>query len=104
MEMGAIAPAEIKLVLDRMSVDGGRFGETGVAEGLFSEDELAQALATQFSFDYLDLAQVQLDPDLLEEIPSGLPHRFHFIPISRTTEGLVVAVADPTDVNNLDEL
>jgi len=104
MEMGAIAPAEIRLVLDRMSVNGGRFGETGVAEGLFSEDELAQALAAQFSFDYLDLAQVQLDPELLEEIPSGLPHRFHFIPISRTTEGLVVAVADPTDVSNLDEL
>ena len=104
MEMGAIAPAEIRLVLERMSADAGRFGETGVGEGLFSEDELAQALAAQFSYDYLDLAQVQLDPDLLEAIPSGLSHRFHFVPIRRVAEGLVVAVADPTDVDNLDEL
>jgi len=104
MEMGAIAPAEIKLVLDRMAADGGRFGETGVAEGLFSEDELAQALATQFCFDYLDLAQVQLDQELIESIPSGLPHRYHFVPIKRDPEGLVVAVADPTDVGSLDDL
>jgi type IV pilus assembly protein PilB len=104
MEMGAIAPAEINLILERMSAQGGRFGETGVREGLFSDDELAQALAKQFSFDYLNLDQVLLDAELLEEIPSGLPHRFHFIPIRRTDEELVIAVSDPADITSLDEL
>jgi len=104
VEMGSIAPAEVKLVLERMTADGGRFGETGVREGLFNENELAQALARQFSFDFLDLDQVLLDPDLLEAIPSGLPHRYHFLPIRREADGLVIAVADPTDVKNLDDL
>ena len=63
VEMGAVAPAQVKLILDRMVVEGSRFGETGIAEGLFNEDELAEGLAKQFDLPYVDLA--------LEEIAQG---------------------------------
>jgi len=104
VEMGAIAPAEVKLVLEQMSVAGGRFGETGIRERLFSEDELAQALARQFGLDYLDLDQFSYDAELTDSLPKGLPLRYHFLPIRRDPHGLVIAVGDPADVSSLDDL
>ncbi|PNU20803.1 pilus assembly protein PilB [Geothermobacter hydrogeniphilus] len=104
VEMGSIAPAQVKLILEKMAAVGGRFGQTGVNEGLFNEDELAQALALQFNLEYLDLKEFQPDPELLAEMPAGLPLRYHFLPVKRDDHGLVVAMADPSDVTTFDDL
>ncbi|TYO98735.1 type IV pilus assembly protein PilB [Geothermobacter ehrlichii] len=104
VEMGAIAPAQIRLILDKMAAEGGRFGQVGLAEGYFSEDELAQALAQQFNLDYLDLRQFEPDPALMEEMPSGLPMRYQFVPVRRDEKGLVIAMGDPSDVAAFDDL
>ena len=55
VSMGTITPAEIRLVLERMQARGENFGITGVAEGIFSAEALAQALARQFQLEYIDL-------------------------------------------------
>ncbi|WP_245803894.1 GspE/PulE family protein [Geothermobacter hydrogeniphilus] len=104
VEMGSIAPAQVKLILEKMAAVGGRFGQTGVNEGFFNEDELAQALALQFKLEYLDLREFQPDPELLAEMPAGLPLRYHFLPVKRDDHGLVVAMADPSDVTTFDDL
>jgi type IV pilus assembly protein PilB len=104
VEMGAIAPAEVSLILERMTVTKGRFGETGAAERLFSEDILAQALARQFQLEYRDLEGFALDPELVASLPAGLPMQYRFLPILRREDGLVIAIADPTDVAALDNL
>ena len=41
VEAGAITPAEVDLIRAQQPLHGKRFGETGVAEGFFSEDLLA---------------------------------------------------------------
>jgi len=104
VEMGSIAPAQVKLILEKMAAAGGRFGQTGINEGLFNEDELAQALALQFNLDYFDLKGFQPDPELMAEMPSGLPLRFRFLPVRREGGSLVVAMADPSDVTTFDDL
>jgi type IV pilus assembly protein PilB len=104
IEMGAITPAEVNLILNRMTVVGRRFGETGIAEGLFKEDTLAQGLARQFQLEYLDLDTFSLDSELMTSLPSGLPIRFNFVPVRQEENALVIAIADPTDVTTLDNL
>lgn len=104
VDMGSVAPAQVKLILEKMVTSGARFGQAGINEGLFNEDELAQALAIQFGLDFLDLRTFQLDPELLAEMPSGVPLRFHFLPVKRDEHGLVVAMADPSDVLSFDDL
>ena len=104
VEMGAITPAEIGLILERMQVLGVNFGHAGVQEGFFSDDILAQALARQFELSHIDLQEYLPDPELIASLPTGLPLRYNFLPLERLEEGLVVAVADPTDVISLDDL
>jgi len=104
VEMGAVTPAEVQLVLKRIAISGERFGAAGVQEGVVTEELLAQALARQFHLEYMSLDGFIPDPELLASLPAGLPLRYGFLPVARQESALVIAVADPTDVVHLDEL
>jgi type IV pilus assembly protein PilB len=104
LEEGAIVPAQVDYILQRMTVTGLRFGETGVAEGLFDEDVLAKMLARQFDLEYFDLTGLALDPELIALLPGGLPGRSCLVPIRKLDGVLEVAIADPTDAATLDNL
>ena len=104
VEMGAIAPAQVDLVLQRLQVSGRSFGATGISEGFFNEDALAQALARQFQLEYIDLSGFVPDQQLLAEMPLGMPAKHVLLPLARTDAGLEVAISDPTNVEALDRL
>ncbi|MDH4026730.1 MAG: GspE/PulE family protein [Desulfuromonadales bacterium] len=104
VEMGALAPAEVRLVVDQQRESGQRFGETAIARGVLSDDVVAQALAQQFGLEYADLDTVVADPALGESLPPDLFIRYNFIPLQKTEDGLVIAISDPTNVAELDDL
>jgi len=104
VDMGAITAAEIDVILERLQVSGRNFGQTGISEGLFSEEELAQALATQFQYEYVDLGDTVLDHDLLALLPAGVPLKHTLVPLELNEDILTVAIADPTEVVALDTL
>jgi type II secretory ATPase GspE/PulE/Tfp pilus assembly ATPase PilB-like protein len=103
IEMGNLAPAEVRLVLDRLPSQG-RFGELAIAEGLIGEAALAQALALQFGLDYVDLEQTPPPAELTDLIAPELRTRFECVPIRRTDTVLTIAVADPTRLRGFDDL
>jgi type IV pilus assembly protein PilB len=104
VEMGNLAPAEMRLVLDRQPLLGRRFGEVALAEGLLSEVALAQALAHQFGLEFLDLEQTPLPAELVETLSPELMIRFECVPVRQDARALTVAVADPTRLRGLDDL
>jgi type II secretory ATPase GspE/PulE/Tfp pilus assembly ATPase PilB-like protein len=104
VEMGAFAPAEVRLVLNQQSQSGKRFGETAVAHGQISDALVAQALAQQFGLEYVDMDAVALDPELIANLPADLLTRYNFLPRRKTDDGLVIVISDPTDVAQLDNL
>ena len=104
VETGVIAPAEVDLVLATMATGEEKFGRTGIDLGLFTEEVLAQALASQFNLAYCPLGDFHPDPDLVASLPPGAPLRYGFVPIEQREEGLAIAIADPTDVQALDDL
>jgi type IV pilus assembly protein PilB len=104
VEMGALAPAEVRLILEHQGQSGQRFGETAIARGVLSDEVVAQALSQQFDLEYIDLDTVTQDAELEDSLPAELPIRFNFIPLQRSDDGLVIAISDPTNVAELDEL
>ncbi|WP_321530858.1 GspE/PulE family protein [uncultured Desulfuromonas sp.] len=104
VEMGAIAPAQIALLVDKQQQSGRRFGETGVEAGLFSDRDLAQALAQQFGYPFIDLDDVVLDAELVAQLPSGMALKYSLVPLEKHNQILVVAIEDPTRVVDLDQL
>ena len=104
LDMGAVAPAQIDLILDKQQSHEKRFGAIGVEQGIFSENELAQALATQFQYDFIDLSETILDAKLVSSLPSDLTLKHNLVPLQRQENLLIVAIDDPTNIAVLDRL
>ncbi len=77
---------------------------TGAVADTINEEIDARARAERLGLEFVDLQDVEIDLSLFETIPVELMFRYHFVPIRRAGERLVVAVVDPTDVLMIDEL
>ncbi len=104
IERGSLNPDQLPVIIDKLGTTRQRFGEIAVQEGFVAEEDLARALAEQFSLEYIDLRSFKMDSELLNQLPPDAIYRFHFVPLEIQPHVIVVAVADPTDVVKLDEL
>lgn len=104
LDRGYLKSDQIQIVVVKQDTTRQRFGEIAIHEGFITEENLALALAEQFNVEYVDLHNFKMDTELLNQLPPDAIYRFHFVPLEIDSSTIVVAVADPTDVVNLDEL
>src|SRR6202030_2939315 len=64
----------------------------------------ARALAERYYHQFVDLHQVRIDHDLFTSIPVDLMFRYNFVPIEGHNGTLDIALADPRNLNLIDEL
>src|ERR1041385_8902865 len=64
----------------------------------------ARALATRYYHEFVDLREVRIDHDLFHSIPVDLMFRYNFVPIEAHNGSLEIALADPRNLNLIDEL
>lgn len=94
---GLLTEAQLDNALFESSQTGERLGEIVVRLGLLSEDEVAKALAEQWSLSYVDRASIWFDADALTRMSREDAQRLEALP-TRVEEGrVVVAVAEPTE-------
>lgn len=104
VERGYLNADQMPIIIDKLATTRQRFGEIALHEGFVTEEDLARALAEQFQLEYIDLRNFKMDPELLNQLPPDAIYRFRFVPLEMQAHSILVAVADPTDVVNLDEL
>jgi type IV pilus assembly protein PilB len=104
IERGSLDPEKLPVVLEQIGSTKQRFGEICVREGFVNGEQLAQALAEQFSLVYSDLTDFRMNEEILNTLPPEAIYRFRFVPLEMTPECLIIAVSDPSDVIKLDEL
>src|SRR6266566_4476424 len=72
------------------------------------EVRAAKDLARRYRLPYIDLlpheGESPIDYNLFTEVPVDLMVRHQFVPLRRDARGLHIAMADPTDLERLDEL
>jgi type II secretory ATPase GspE/PulE/Tfp pilus assembly ATPase PilB-like protein len=68
------------------------------------EISLAKTLATRYRCEFVDLREVRIDHDLFHSVPVDLMFRYNFVPIHSMNGHLDIALADPRNLNLIDEL
>src|SRR6266403_4821533 len=72
------------------------------------EMKAARELARRYRLPFVDLLppdrESPIDYGLFAEVPVDLMVRHQFVPLKRDAKGLHIAMADPTDLERLDEL
>ena len=71
---------------------------------IHQEIDTAQRLATRYRCEFVDLREVRIDHDLFHSVPVDMMFRYNFVPIQATNGTLEIAVADPRNLNLIDEL
>jgi type IV pilus assembly protein PilB len=69
-----------------------------------TEATQAQAMATRYRCEYVDLREGSIDHDLFRSIPVDLMFRYNFVPLRAQNGTLDIALADPRNLNMIDEL
>src|SRR6202171_5491348 len=68
------------------------------------ETEQAKAIAKRYRCEFVDLREVRIDHDLFHSVPVDLMFRYNFVPIHAQNGNLDIALADPRNLNLIDEL
>jgi type IV pilus assembly protein PilB len=69
-----------------------------------SERDQARRLAERYRCAFVDLAEQRIDPELFRSIPAELMFRYNFVPLAAHDSTLVVAMVDPSQLQQSDEL
>jgi type II secretory ATPase GspE/PulE/Tfp pilus assembly ATPase PilB-like protein len=69
-----------------------------------AEQAQARELARRYRLEYVDLGSIEVDYRIIHELPVDLMLRNNFVPLSRDGNILHIAMADPTNLDAVDEI
>lgn len=104
VERGAINQEQIAMAVAYQKEHGGLFGEVLVQLKFATEEDIAQALTCQYGFPYLPLANYEIDRNILSSVPVDVCRKFCLLPIDKIGKSLTLAMADPLNLNALDDV
>ncbi len=105
VEKKLITWAQLEEALDAKRYYGGRLGSNLVEMGFISEDQLALCLSEQLEVPYVRPEEVAAIPmEIIDRVPRALAERYRVVPLRVYKHELYVAVADPSLVDQIDEL
>lgn len=104
VSQGVLTRHTVDEVLLRVKGVPSALGKALTDDGLLSEDQLAQALASQYGLPYDPLTNFRVAPQYYESISIKWMQRVPFVPLNEQAGGLTIAVAEPHNLLGLDEL
>lgn len=104
MRAGRITQEQLDAALAVQAAEGGKLGQILVRQLLLDEDEIARTLAEQKGLEYVRLTSFPIDRDAVTQIPERLARKRLVIPIAYRGDALVLAMADPLDVEAVDDV
>lgn len=104
IEMGYVTNEQLAPIREEADASGEGVVDTLVAKGILTPAVVAQAKATHFGAEYVPLGEMRIPDDVLALVRRDVAKRFNIVPVRKEEHGLVVAMADPSDLETLDGL
>ena len=79
-------------------------GEILIEDKVLNEETLFRGLSTQHGIEFMNLSNMELNTELIRQIPESLIKTYKFIPIRKEPKSLTIAVFDPTNVKMFDSI
>lgn len=104
VELGLARPEDVEEALKKQRQGGGRLEDTLVQSGKLKPEALAQAVAAQLGYAYIDPAENPPDPGAALLIPEDLARRYGIFPHHLEGRNLVLLMKDPRNILALDDV
>jgi type IV pilus assembly protein PilB len=99
-----ISLAQLRHAQDEQQKSGTNLGYTLAKLGYVSDDEITSFLSQQYRVPTVNLEEYEIDLEILKLVAKEQCEKHKVIPVSRTGNQLIVAMADPTNLNAIDDL
>jgi type IV pilus assembly protein PilB len=99
-----ISLAQLRHAQGEQQRSGQNLGYTLARLGYISDGEITKFLSQQYRVPTVNLEEYEIDADILKLVSRDQCERHRVIPVSRAGNALVVAMADPTNLNAIDDL
>ena len=104
VEHKLISESQLQAALSEQKKSGRKLGRVLIENGYVREDALLNLLSSQLNLPFVDLSAYTFDADICRLIPETLARRYRVIALQDTSEGLLVGMADPTNIFAYDEI
>src|SRR3954453_580590 len=83
---------------------GERLGNSLVRVGAIGEEDLTQFLSRQYGVPAINLAEFEIEPEVIALVPKDVANRHRVVPVNRAGSSLIVAMSDPSNIPAIDDL
>src|SRR5688572_366154 len=102
--MGLLMSSDIENARAEADSTGEGVIDTLVKQGILASSQVATAKAAQLGVEFIPLGEMKIADDAIAAVPRHVAKRFNVVPVFKTETGVVVALADPSDLDGLDGL
>jgi MSHA biogenesis protein MshE len=104
IEHGTITAEQLATALKEQRRSGRKLGRVLGDLGFVSESALHELLAKHLQVPFVDLRQARIDPEAVKLLPEALARRYRALVLLQDARGLLIGMADPSDLQAYDEL
>jgi type IV pilus assembly protein PilB len=103
-ERGHISHADLSKIVEEQQGKLIHLGDLMLERGVVSKEDLANALTEVTNVPYLDCEDLEIDPEILRLLPHAIAKRCCALPVRAEGLKLIVAMAEPQNLQLVDEL
>lgn len=104
IKQGLIRPDQLQVAMTETQRTKSRLGPTLVSLGLLKDSQILRALEKQYSIPGVDVAQFEIESAVIALVNREFCEKNCIIPISKAGTTLVIAFADPSNLQVRDDL
>ncbi|MFQ6082242.1 MAG: type IV-A pilus assembly ATPase PilB [Candidatus Aminicenantia bacterium] len=95
---------QLKEAIEYQKKNGGKLGSAMIKLGFISEEELANVLSKQYGCPHINLTKFEISPEVTKFFPVDMARKYLVMPIHRIGSFLTLAMADPTDLEAVEDI
>jgi type IV pilus assembly protein PilB len=104
LDLGFLDEAQLESLYEEMRTTERRLGELALERGLINEEQLLQATAEVHGLKVLNPEEVKPQPEALKIVQKNMAELYKLVPLSYDGDTLTVAMADPNNLQAMDDL
>ena len=101
---GLITQEQLSEALEAQKQDRKRLGSILIERGYASEDDIARSLATRLGLPFVDLTNLEIEPESVATVDEKLARRHLVLPIRLEGRSIRLAMTDPLDLHAIEDI
>ena len=104
IENGFITEKQLSIAQEQVTGSSLPITDILIGMGFITDKDLTKILGLQLNVDFVDLDNMELNPDIVKTIPENLAKRYNVIAVDIVDNRIRLAMANPRDILAIDDI